>query len=409
MKKYKICFVTGSRAEYGLLSPIMKKFEKMPEVSLQIVATGMHLSPEFGFTYKEIERDGFTITEKVEMLLSSDTNSGITKSIGLAVIGFSDVFMRLKPDLVILLGDRYETFAAAIASHVATIPIAHLYGGETTQGAIDEAMRHAITKMSQLHFTSTEIYRKRVIQLGEHPDNVFCVGAIGIENIKKLKLLSKEKLEKMLNLSLDKPTALVTFHPTTLASNNVEKNFCELLAALDIKKDLKLIFTMPNSDTNGRIIISLINNYVEKNKKRARSFINLGTLRYLSLLQYVDMVIGNSSSGIVEVPSFKIPTINIGNRQQGRTCAKSVINVYAKKEKIFEAINQALLPNFSKICLEQINPYEKEETSNNIVKTIMQKLESINIKKEFFDILYDCDYTGQGRLKAASRQERKNS
>lgn len=290
--KGKLCVVTGTRADYGLLRPLIKRINNDDELELRLIATGMHLSPEFGLTYKEIEEDGYLIDGKVEILLSSDTPMGISKSMGLAMIGFADVFERLKPDIIVVLGDRYEIFSAASAAMIARIPIAHIHGGETTESAFDEAFRHSITKMSYLHFTSTETYRKRVIQLGEDPSRVFNVGAIGIESIKNLNLLCKDELEKSINFQFDSRTALVTFHPVTLENSTTEVQFQELLNALNQFIDLKVIFTKSNSDTNGRIINSMIDDYVEKNKGRTIAFISLGQLRYLSAMQYIIWLLG---------------------------------------------------------------------------------------------------------------------
>lgn len=318
----KICVVTGTRAEYGILKPLLRRLRDDKEFQLQLVVTGMHVSPEFGLTYKQIIRDNFEITEKVEILLSSDTPVGISKSMGLAMISFSEVFDRLKPDLLVLLGDRYELLSVASAAMVARIPIAHIHGGETTEGAIDEAIRHSISKMSYLHFTSTEAYRKRVIQLGENPSRVFNVGGMGVEEIRNTAFLSKEDLEKELNLKLDSKTALVTFHPVTLEKNTAKEEFNNLLDALDYFEGLKVIFTKANSDTDGRIINKMIDEYVIKNPKKAVAFTSLGQLRYYSTIKYADFVLGNSSSGILEVPTFKKPTINVGDRQKGKNKVK---------------------------------------------------------------------------------------
>ena len=341
MKK-KICVVTGTRAEYGILKPLLRKVKEDNELELQLVVTGMHLSPEFGLTYKQIEEDNFRISEKVEILLSSDTPIGISKSMGLAMISFSEVFDRLKPDLLVLLGDRYEMLSVASSAMVARIPIAHIHGGETTEGAIDEAIRHSVTKMSYLHFTSTEEYRKRVIQLGENPNRVFNVGAMGVEEILNTNLLSKEELEKELDFKIDSKTALVTFHPVTLEENTSEEQFQNILDALDNFKDLKVIFTKANSDTDGRIINKMIDEYVIKNKGKAKAFTSLGQLKYYSTIKYTDFVLGNSSSGILEVPTFKKPTINIGDRQKGRIQAFSIINF-----SIFSARSESFFPPLS--------------------------------------------------------------
>jgi len=386
MKK-KICVVTGSRAEYDLLFPLLKRIKADDTLELQLIATGMHLSPEFGMTYEEIEKDGFTINEKIEMLLSSDTEVGIAKSIGLGIIGFADAFDRLKPDFVVLLGDRYETFSAAIAAFVARFPIVHLYGGEVTEGCFDEGIRHSITKMSYFHFTSTEEYRKRVIQLGEEPARVFNVGAIGIDNIKSLKLLTKDELEKELGFKFGKKNVLITFHPVTLENNTSEVQFKELLFAISTFKDLKIIFTKPNADTYGRVIIKLIDEYVKNNQNNAVSFVSMGRLKYLSTIQFVDAVIGNSSSGIIEVPSFGKPTINIGERQSGRIKAKSIIDCEPKKENIIKAMKTAFSEEFRKLCKNVKNPYGDGNAAEKIMKILKKRIFQVTeIKKKFYDL-----------------------
>jgi GDP/UDP-N,N'-diacetylbacillosamine 2-epimerase (hydrolysing) len=383
----KICVVTGTRAEYGLLRPLIKKISEDNELHLQLVATGMHLSPEFGLTYKEIEEDGFIIDEKIEMLLSSDTAVGISKSVGLAMIGFADAFEKLKPDIVIVLGDRYEIFAATTVAMVFKIPIAHIHGGETTEGAFDEGFRHSITKMSYLHFTSTEEYRKRVTQLGENPDRVFNVGAIGIESIKELKLLDRNQLEQNINFKFGKNTALVTFHPVTLENSNFKEQFQELLNALDRFNDLKLIFTKSNSDTDGRIINFMIDEYVENNKNKAIAFTSMGQLRYLSAMKYVDLVMGNSSSGIIEAPFFKIPTINIGDRQKGRIQGKTIINCEPIENEICKAIELGVSIDFKNKIKNTVNVYGDGNVTEKILNIIKDKLNrEIKLKKSFYDI-----------------------
>lgn len=382
----KICVVTGTRAEYGLLKPLIKRINEDTDVELQLVVTGMHLSPEFGLTYKEIEEDGYTITDKNEMLLSSDTPNGITKSIGLATIGFADIFTRIQPDIVVLLGDRFETYAAATSAMIHRIPIAHIHGGELTEGAIDDAIRHSITKMSTLHFTSTEEYRRRIIQLGEQPERVYCVGALGVENIKKQPLLSKRELEKSISFSLDKPYAVITYHPVTLENDTAEEQFINLLNALDEMEDYKFIFTKANADTDGRIINQLIDAYVSKNEDKAVCYTSLGMTRYLSALMYSEMVIGNSSSGVLEAPSFKIPTINIGNRQKGRVKAESVIDCGTDMGEISDAIGKAIeLKKDNKLQYVR-NPYEGEDTSRRIYKEILNYLSDHKMMKTFYDI-----------------------
>lgn len=383
----KICVVTGTRAEYGLLRPLIKKIKEDDVLNLQLIVTGMHLSLEFGLTYKEIEEDGFIIDEKIEILLSSDTAVGTSKSMGLAMISFSEVYRKLKPDMVVLLGDRYEIFAAASAAMVSRIPIAHIHGGETTEGALDEGFRHSITKMSYLHFTSTEEYRRRVIQLGESPDRVFNVGAIGIESIKELNLLGKEELEQSINFKLDKQTALVTFHPVTLEDNTSKEQFKELLNALDKVDNLKLIFTKANSDIDGRIINQMIDEYVNSNQEKAIGFTSMGQLKYLSAMKYVDLVIGNSSSGIIEAPSFNIPTINVGDRQRGRIQAKTTINCQPIEIDIHNAIELGLSIQFREKIKNLINPYGNGNVAKQIIAAIRCNLDKeIDVKKIFYDL-----------------------
>lgn len=385
MIKRKICVVTGTRAEYGLLYWLMKEIEADGDFELQIIATGMHLSPEFGLTYKEIEKD-FTITKKIEMLLSSDTSIGISKSMGLAQISFAEAYDELKPDILIVLGDRYEIFSAASAAMIARIPIAHLHGGETTEGAFDESIRHSITKMSHLHFTAAEEYRNRVIQLGEHPDRVFNIGGMGIENIKRLKFLDKEEFEASIDFKLADKNILVTFHPVTLENSTAASQFQELLNVLDILRDTNIIFTKANSDTDGRIINKMINEYVAKNKDKSVAFTSLGQLRYLSALQFVDAVVGNSSSGLLEAPSFKIGTVNIGDRQLGRLKAQSVIDCKPDQKNIEEAFERLYSDEFQK-SLENIkNPHGEGMASKQIFDILKQTDISNIVKKSFYDL-----------------------
>jgi GDP/UDP-N,N'-diacetylbacillosamine 2-epimerase (hydrolysing) len=382
----KICVVTGTRAEYGLLSGLMKKIYEDPTLELQVVATGAHLAAEFGLTYQEIEKDGFQIHKKVDMLLSSDTEVGITKSMGLGLIGFADVFNELNPDLLVILGDRFESFSAASAAMVAKIPITHLHGGETTEGAIDESIRHAITKMSHLHFTSTETYRKRVIQLGEHPDRVFNVGAIGIDNIVNMTLQTREEFEKSINFKLGEKNILVTFHPVTLEQNSAAHQVNELLDTLDKMPELKVIFTMPNADTNGRIIIELINDYVSTHPDKTCVFASLGQLRYLSVLQFMDGVVGNSSSGLLEAPSFKIGTINIGDRQKGRIQADSVIQIEPVRSEIEKAFQILYSESFQYKLKTVSNPYGNGGTATKIHQVISEFSLSNILKKSFYNL-----------------------
>lgn len=383
----KICVVTGSRAEYGLMSRLMHLIDAETSWQLQIIATNTHLSPEFGLTYREIEADGFTIDRKVEMLLSSDTANGTAKSTGLGMIGLADAYESLQPDLIVLLGDRYEMLAAASAALLYKIPVAHISGGDVTEGAFDDAIRHSITKMSHLHFSSTETYRNRIIQLGENPSTVFNVGALGVDNIRHLPLLGKEKLENTLAFSLDCPTLLVTFHPETLESHPATEQMQELLRALDAFPQTKILFTHPNSDTQGREIISLITEYVSAHPQRCTAYPSLGHLRYLSCLQYVSAVVGNSSSGVLEVPSFGIPTVNIGNRQKGRLKASSVIDCECSKEAIEAAIKTAFSDEMAQTAASTTNPYEQSDTARRIVEILKQQGDFRRlIPKSFYDL-----------------------
>ena len=384
----RIGIMTGTRAEYGLLKPLMQEINKDNDLEVYLIVSGMHLSPEFGMTYQEIEEDGFEINAKVEMLLSSDSPAGISKSIGLGVIGFADEFQRADLDMLILLGDRYEALSAAICALVMRIPIAHLHGGELTEGAIDEGIRHSITKMSYLHFTSTEQYRNRVIQLGENPERVFYVGALGVENIKKINLMTKEELERSIHFEIDENTVIVTYHPVTLENNTVEEQFLNLLEVLDRNPKIRMIFTKANADTNGRIVNELIDKYAAQNSERACAFVSLGQKRYLSALKYCRIVIGNSSSGIIEAPSFGKPIINIGDRQKGRICADSVINCGYTQQEIQQAMETALTKEFENKASNCRNPYEKENTAANIISVIKDYLlnDKIKLKKGFYDI-----------------------
>jgi GDP/UDP-N,N'-diacetylbacillosamine 2-epimerase (hydrolysing) len=383
--KRKICVVTGTRAEYGLLYWLLKEIEADKELQLQVIVTGMHLSPEFGLTYKEIEKE-FKINKKIEMLLSSDTSIGISKSMGLAQISFAESYDELKPDVVVVLGDRYEIFSATSAAMIARIPIAHIHGGEATEGLIDEPIRHSITKMSHLHFTATNEYKNRVIQLGENPNRVFNVGGMGIENIKRLKLLSKDEFEKSIEFKLNIKNILVTFHPVTLENSTAKEQFQQLLDAIDELEDTNIIFTKANSDTDGRVINQMIDEYVTKNSNKSIVFTSLGQLRYLSALQYVDAVVGNSSSGLAETPSFKIGTINIGDRQKGRIKASSVIDCEANKNSIVKAFAKLYSKEFQESLKTTINPYGDGCASKKIVE-ILKSVDLGNIlKKSFYDL-----------------------
>ena len=385
MKK-TIAVLTATRAEYGLLKTIIKTLISDGTFNLKVIATAAHLSPEFGITCKEIEEDGIKIDRKIETLLSSDTPSAISKSMGLTMIGFADYFGETKPDIFMLLGDRYEALAAACAAFNARIPIIHLYGGDTTEGAVDEAYRHAISKMAYLHLVSTEEYRKRVIQLGEAPERVFAVGEIGIENALHTKLLSLKELSKSLGIELGSNFALGTFHPVTLENNTAEKQIKALLKALSKYKDMQFVFTKANADVNGRIINKMLEDFCAKHDN-FYLFSSLGMLRYLSAIKHAKFVIGNSSSGLVEVPSFKIPTINVGDRQKGRLMSTSVICCEPTQSDIEKAVNKALSFEFRKLAAKTTNPYGDGKTSKKIIKIIKKVFaKPINLKKKFYDI-----------------------
>jgi len=381
----KICVITGTRAEYGLLYWLIKMIDEDSDLELQLIATGMHLSPEFGLTYKEIEKDGFHIDKKIEILLSSDTAVGISKSMGLVQISFAEAYEDLKPDLLVVLGDRYEIFAACAVAQIAKIPIAHLHGGEITEGAFDDAFRHSITKMSHLHFTATEEYKNRVIQLGEQPSRVFNVGGLGIDNIKKLKLLNKTEFEKSINFKLNKRNILVTFHPVTLEKSTAKDQFQKLLDAIDTLEVTNVIFTKANSDTDGRIINKMIDEYANK-RDNCIEFTSLGQLRYLSALQFVDAAVGNSSSGLLEVPSFEAGTINIGDRQKGRIKAKSVIDCEPRKKDIIQSFIELYSKDFQKKLKKIVNPYGNGGASDKILDVIKNIDLNHILKKSFYDI-----------------------
>ena len=383
----KIAIVTGSRSEYGLLYWIIKGIHESSSLKLQLIVTGMHLSYEFGLTIREIEKDGFPVEERVEMLLSSDTETAIATSMGLGMIGFAKAYERLRPDVLLVLGDRYEMMSAVSASVPFRIPIAHIHGGEATEGAIDESFRHAITKMSHIHFTATDKYSKRVMQMGETPGNVFCFGAPGLDNIYKLDLLNRQELSRELNIPQTGKIGIVTYHPVTLEKSTSEYQTVELLKGLKAFPDIYWIFTMPNADTGGRIIIEKIEAFLYENPERGKAFTSLGTLRYLSLLKNSAVMIGNSSSGLIEAPSFELPVVNIGDRQLGRVRAKNVIEVFECLEESLEnAITKALSVEFSSSLQGMKNSYGDGCTSEQIV----EKLRTIPlniIKKSFCDIL----------------------
>lgn len=381
----KVCVVTGTRAEYGLLRWVMEGIEKSSSLNLQLVVTGMHLSPEFGLTVNEIKSHGFVVDRCVEMLVSSDTPTGITKSIGLGLTGFADVIEDLEPDLVLILGDRYEILAAAISAMIARVPLAHLHGGEATEGSIDEAIRHSITKMSHLHFVATDEYRNRVIQLGEQPDNVYQVGGLGIDNISNLELLERKTLEESLGFQFKEKNLLITFHPVTLESKSSKFQMAELLSALDDLEDTYLIFTMPNSDTDGRILFQQIEKFVSEHNN-ASVFTSLGQLKYLSCIAQVDAVIGNSSSGLTETPSFKKATINIGDRQRGRMKAASVIDCLPERSAIINALEKIYLDEFQQKLKSIVNPYGEGGASELIIEILESASLDNIVKKSFYDI-----------------------
>ncbi|WP_232199631.1 UDP-N-acetylglucosamine 2-epimerase [Synechococcus sp. RS9916] len=378
----KICVVTGTRADYGLLRWVIDGISKSSMLQLQIVATGMHLSHEFGLTFKEIENDGYNIDLKVEMLLSSDSSVGITKSIGLGIIGFADAFKELNPDIVLLLGDRFEIFAAATAALISKIPVAHCHGGETTEGAFDESIRHSITKMSHLHFVAAREYQERVLQLGEDPENVHLVGGLGIDNIKKLSLLDKSSLESELEFKFQDTNYLVTFHPVTLDTYSGTEQITELLRALSNLVNTGIIFTMPNSDTGSRPLMNLINNFCSDHEY-ASSYTSLGQIKYLSTLKYVDAVIGNSSSGLLEAPTFKTATINIGDRQKGRLMASSVINCDPNCISIQNAINHLNSHAFKQSLNTTVNPNGSGGSADKIIKVLESYKYPTKLQKKF--------------------------
>ncbi|MDD1619894.1 MAG: UDP-N-acetylglucosamine 2-epimerase [Methylococcaceae bacterium] len=386
MAARKICVVTGSRAEYGLLYWLLKEIQADAELELQLVVTGMHLSPEFGLTWQQIAADGFDIARRVEMLLSSDTPVGISKAMGLGLIGFADALSELHPDLLVVLGDRFEIFAATQAAMNQRIPIAHIHGGELTEGAVDDAIRHAISKMAHLHFTSTEVYRRRVIQLGEQPDRVFNVGAPGLDNIFRLQLLDKMQLEQMLDFKFGERNLLVTFHPVTLENATAAEQFAQLLQALDRFNDAHIIFTHANADADGRAIGGMIEDYRQRYPRRVASFVSMGSLRYLSALRQVDAVVGNSSSGLLEAPAFKIATINIGDRQRGRLCADSVLHCPPQAEAIIQTLQKVFSGDFAEQLENVENPYGQGGASLKIKEILKRMPLDGLLKKHFYDI-----------------------
>ncbi len=381
----KIGVVTSSRADYGLLKNLLLKIESEPNLDLFLFVTGSHLSPEFGNTVEEIIIDGLKITKKLEIIMSSDSEASICKSLGLAMISFSDCFENYKPDLLLILGDRYEMMAASCSALIMKIPICHIHGGEKTKGGYDDAIRHSITKMSHWHFVATDEYANRVIQLGENPKRVFNVGGMGVDAIRELDLLNKEDLQLALKFKFNKRNLIVTYHPVTLDKNSSQKSFNELLKSLAKLKDTNIIFTFANADSDGKVINEMIKKYVKKNRNSIY-FKSLGQLLYFSVLQYVDAIVGNSSSGLLEGPSFKIGTINIGDRQNGRIKSSSVINCSPVAEKISDSFKILYTQEFQMKLKTVDNPYGKGEATNKILKIIKNKELPINTKKNFFDI-----------------------
>ncbi len=382
----KVCVFTSTRADYGLLRNLIKEIDECPELNFQLLVSGTHLVADQGMTINEIQTDGYTLDQCVDIDLSDDSPEGICSSMGLAVSNYGESLMALKPDILLILGDRFESFCCAAAANVCRIPIGHIHGGETTEGAIDEAFRHSITKMAHLHFPCCEIYRRRIIQLGESPERVFNVGALGVENIKNMTLMEKADLEQSIKFKLDRPFFLVTFHPVTLERATAGKQFSELLAVLDQFPEHKCIFTQANADTDGKVINKMIYKYIEKHPDRCMATPSLGYLRYLSAMKLCAAVVGNSSSGILEAPTFKVPTINIGDRQKGRIRMESIVDCNPTKESIGGAIEKALDSGFLKGLKEMKNVYEKSGTATQIINILKSvKLTSL-IKKEFYDI-----------------------
>lgn len=380
-----ICVITGTRADYGLLRPLMHEMSNDAEMRLQLIVTGMHLSPEFGLTWREIERDGFPITERIEILLSSDSDVAVCKAMGLGLCAFGEALKRLAPDLVIGLGDRFELLAAVTAAAVCRISVAHIHGGELTEGAFDDAFRHAITKMSHLHFTATEVYRQRVIQLGEDPQRVFNVGALGVDNIRTLVPWTRDRLVRELDLPASPRMVAVTFHPVTLEESAARGQFRVLLEALDALEETTLVFTYANADPEGRVINGMIDEFVTLRRDRARAFASLGQLRYLSLLRCVDAVVGNSSSGIIEAPGLGVPTVDIGDRQRGRVRADSVVHCEPTPDGVAAALRKALSAEFAAFARTAVNPYGDGHAAERI-HAVLREQAHTDLKKRFHDV-----------------------
>lgn len=384
-----ICIVTATRAEYGLMKCLIEDIHNDTDLELQLIVTGSHLSPEFGFTIQQIEKDNFPISKKIEILLSSDSPVGVSKSMGLAQISFAEAFDELKPDIVLVLGDRYELLPIVSSANIARIPVAHLNGGEITEGAIDEIIRHSVTKLSQIHFTAIDEYAKRVVQMGEQPETVFNVGEVGLDNFKRISFLTKDEFEHSIGRSLKEKNVLITYHPeTTISLEDNINNFQQLLDSLDKLENTLLIFTKANTDVGGRAINAIIDSYVQDNEENSVAFSSLGQVRYLSALQYIDCVVGNSSSGIVEAPTFKVASINIGNRQLGRLSANSVIHVKADTKQIDEALSKIYTTTYQQKLSVVKNPYGEGNSSNKVIQVLKNiDLASLNTKS-----FYNIDY-----------------
>ena len=382
----KICVVTGSRAEYGLLRWVMEGIRQAPDLELQVIVTGMHLSPEFGLTYREIEKEGFVIDAKIEMLISSDTPIGLTKSIGLGTIGFADAYGCLEPDIVVVLGDRFEILAATQAAFFAGICISHISGGEVTEGAFDDTIRHCITKMARYHFVAAEAYRRRIMQLGEQPDCIFNVGSPGLDNIERLPLFTRDELCANIGLDTGRPFFLVTHHPTTVGESAPAQSMQALLDALDEFPSFAVLLTKSNADIGGRALNSMVDSYAMAHPDRVMAATSLGQLNYLSAMRHCAAVVGNSSSGIVEAPAMGIPTVNIGKRQHGRLKASSVIDCVENHACIVEAIKQSVTAEFRQIATKTVSLYGNCNAST----LILNKLKELSINrrhpKRFYDL-----------------------
>lgn len=383
----KAAVVTATRAEYGILKNVIDKIKKSDQLELCLMVMGTHLVSEFGMTVKEIEQDGYPIAERIDVLLASDTPASVSKTMGLTMISFAEAFERQKPDCLVVLGDRYELLAVCSAAINAGIPIMHISGGETTQGAIDESVRHCITKMSYLHFPACETYRKRIIQLGEEPNRVYNFGDVGVEAVRLIPAMTKTELTQSIEFPLDKPYMSVTFHPVTLEAHAAKLQMQELLDALESFGDMKFVFTKANADAGGRKINEMIDAFVDEHDNCA-AFASLGIRRYINLLRFSEGIIGNSSSGIVEAPAIGIPTVNIGNRQKGRLQADSILNCAPKKDEIIKAVKESQSEEFRERARHTVNPYGDGSTSERIVQTITEYLyqDKIHLEKKFYDV-----------------------